>query len=282
MLCLPDDFNSYSDDFLDADDFQTSRQMIGNLIILTRDKNRSYQAMKYDQKVNRYAGDNILAQALNPAAYQNNPQFSKVAAQYGFQPITHFAKDSIAERSKIYLQIAIDIWDPEAIKEITGGWEEEAEKEFFKGEKAREFTVEYYERGWADALEYGFLSANTSGTGKLLRNIQNGDIVYCHIAGSGFVGIGECTAAAVPMERFTVLYNGNETPVLDVPWVEPRYKAKLKANEEIFIRVDWKCSVKDQSDGYWEKGMISVPMVAYQLSDQSTHKKVREYFEFKN
>lgn len=61
---LPDDYDSYKDEFADADDFQTSRQYIGDLIILTRDKNRSYQAMQYREKVQKYSGDNILAQAL--------------------------------------------------------------------------------------------------------------------------------------------------------------------------------------------------------------------------
>ena len=279
---LPDDYSSYQDEFADADDFQASRQMIGNLIILTRDKNRSYQAMHYQEKVGKYVGDNILAQALNSVAYQNNPKFLPLVEQYGFTPIPKFTKESIAARAQIYLQMAVDIWDPEAIKQIAGGWEEETEKEFFKSEKAREFTVEYYERSWPDALKYGFLSSNIGGTGKFLRNVQDGDIVYCHIAGSGFVGIGECTAAAVPMKQFTVTVDGDEVPVTDVPWVEPSYKAKLDVDKEIFIRVDWKSYVQNQDDGFWEKGMISVPMVAYQLTDQSTHKKVREHFGYKN
>lgn len=66
---LPDDYDSYKDEFADSDDFQTCRQYIGDLIILTRDKNRSYQAMKYHEKVQKYSGDNILAQVLNSIAY---------------------------------------------------------------------------------------------------------------------------------------------------------------------------------------------------------------------
>lgn len=279
---LPDDYSSYQDEFVDADDFQASRQMIGNLIILTRDKNRSYQAMHYQEKVGKYVGDNILAQALNTVAYQNNPKFLPLAQQYGFAPIPKFTKESIAARAQIYLQMAVDIWDPDSIKEIAGGWEEETEKEFFKSEKAREFTVEYYERSWPDALKYGFLSSNIGGTGKFLRNVQDRDIVYCHIAGAGFVGIGECTAAAVPMKQFTVTVDGAEVPITDAPWLEPSYKAKSDVDKEIFIRVEWKSFVQEQVDGYWEKGMISVPMVAYQLTDQSTHKKVREHFGYKN
>ena len=279
---LPDDYDSYHEAFNDIDDFKASRQMIGNLIILTRDKNRSYQDMTYPQKVIKYAGDNILAQALNDIAYKNNPHFLAIAEEYGFSPIPVFTKNSIEERANIYLQMAADIWDPNEIKELAGGWADEVEKDFFKNEKAQEYTVEYYERSWPDALKYGFLSANLGGTGKYLQNIQEGDIVYCHIAGCGFVGIGECTAAAVPMKEFTVNVDGNMTSVIDVPWLEPVWKAKLDIDREIFIRVKWKSFVEDQNDGYWEKGMISVPMVAYRLSDQSTHKKVREHFGYRN
>ena len=279
---LPDDYDSYQDDFATADEFQTSRQMIGNLIILTRDKNRSYQAMKYQEKVEKYVGDNVLAQALNDTAYHNNPKFLAVASQYGFTAIPKFTKDSINDRANIYLQMAVDIWDPNAIKEIAGGWEDETEKEFFKNEKAQEFTVEYYDKSWPDALKYGFLSANIGGSGRYLKNIQEGDVVYCHIAGSGFVGIGICTATAVPMSEFMVSVDGTMLPIKDVEWLKPTYKDALKVDQEIFIRVDWKNYVEEQSDGYWEKGMTSIPLVAYMLNDPTTHRKVRQHFGYKD
>ena len=275
---LPDDYDSYKDEFVDSDDFQTCRQYIGDLIILTRDKNRSYQAMKYHEKVQKYSGDNILAQALNPIAYQNNPQFLPLAKQYGFEAILKFTKESIADRAKIYLQMAVDIWDPNTIKELAGGWDDEEEKDFFKNDKPQEFTVEYYERSWPDALKYGFLSANLNNSGRYLRNIQVGDTVYCHIAGAGFVGIGECMDVAVPMGQFFVDVDGQKVLIGNVTWIQEGDKKKLDPNKEVFIRVDWKKSVSDQNDGYWEKGMTSVPLVAYTLSDRSTYKKVQEHF----
>ena len=74
------------------------------------------------------------------------------------------------------------------------------------------------------------------------------------------------------------------TAVSDSNFTKDLFDEIISTDEdtEIFIRVDWKSYVQDQSDGYWEKGMTSVPMVAYQLSDQSTHKKVREHFGYKN
>lgn len=279
---LPDKYEDYKDSFKDYDDFEATRNQIGNLILLTRDKNRSYQAMKYTEKVQKYAGDNILAQALNDTAYTNNPQFLLVANEYGFHAISDFEKQSIADRAEIYLKMASDIWNPDAIKQLAGGWSDDEEKDFFKNEKGRDFTVGYADRSWPDALKYGFLSANLGGSGKSIYNVQVGDTVYCHIAGSGFVGIGECTSTAVPMKNFVVQVDGKPTPIADAPWVSEEAKQKLDSNKEVFIGVDWKKYVTDPSEGYWEKGMTTVPLVAYMLNDKTTHQKVREHFGYSN
>ena len=153
----------------------------------------------------------IFAQALNDTAYTNNPKFLTVVNEYGFHAIPDFSKQSIADRAEIYLRMASDIWNPDAIKEIAGGWANDDEKNFFKNEKGREFTVGYAERSWPDALKYGFLSANLGGSGKSIYNVQVGDTVYCHIAGHGFVGIGECTSTAVPIKNFKVMVDLSNT-----------------------------------------------------------------------
>lgn len=277
---LPDKYEDYENSFTDYEDFESTRNQIGNLILLTRDKNRSYQAMKYSEKVQKYAGDNILAQALNDTAYTNNPKFLTVVNKYGFHAIPDFSKQSIADRAEIYLRMASDIWNPDAIREIAGGWADDDEKDFFKNEKGREFTVGYAERSWPDALKYGFLSANLGGSGKSIYNVQVGDTVYCHIAGHGFVGIGECTSTAVPMKNFKVMVDGTSTPVADAPWESEESKEKLDPNKEVFIGVAWKKYVTDINDGYWEKGMTTVPLVAYMLNDKTTHQKVRDHFGY--
>ena len=254
-----------------------------NLILLTRDKNRSYQAMKYSEKVQKYSGDNILAQALNPTAYQNNPQFlSNVVSRYGFEAIAQFKKQSIADRAEIYLKMASDIWNPTDIKDLAGGWSADEEKEFFRNTKGQEFTIGYADRSWPDALKYGFLSASIGGSGRYLYNVQAGDTVFCHIAGSGFVGIGECLATAVPMADFKVDVDGVSTPIVSAPWESEDAKNKLDHKKEIFISVKWKKYVTDQADGYWEKGMTSVPLVAYTLTDKTTYKKVKDHFDYKD
>lgn len=176
--------------------------------------------------------------------------------------------------------MAADIWDPNEIKGLAGGWSDEEEKDFFKNTKAQEFTVGYAERSWPDALKYGFLSANASNSGRYLYNIQAGDTVYCHIAGSGFVGIGECISTAVPMNKFKVEIDGEMVPIESAPWDSEDAKSRLDREKELFIGVKWKKYVTDQSQGFWERGLVSVPLVAYTLTDRTTYKKVREYFGY--
>ena len=277
---LPDRYDDYQQDFPDYDDFAAARQQIGNLIILTSDKNRSYQALRYEEKRKLYPGDNILARALTDDAYRNNPQFiGKVAERYGFRPIEHFDKESIKARAEIYLKMAGDIWNPADIKELAGGWTDAEEQELLKDAKGRDFTVGYAERSWADALKYGFLSANTEHSGRTLYNVQKGDRVFCYIAGCGFVGIGECLASAVNMPEFTVECGGKSIPVAEAPWADEEAKARLEADKEIFIRVKWEMYVSDPKKAFREKGLTVVPLVAYTLSDKKTHERVLEYFE---
>lgn len=277
---LPEKYDDYKESFSDYEDFQESRNQIGNLILLTRDKNRSYQAMNYTEKVQKYAGDNVLAQALNDTAYCNNPKFLDVANEFGMHPIHQFGKKSISERAVIYMKMASDIWNADDIKQLAGGWSDEEEKQLFKNTKEREFTVNYANRSWPDALKYNFLSANLGGSGKSIYNVQVGDTVFCHIAGYGFVGIGECTSTAVLMKNFMVNVDGVSKLISDVPWVSEESKKLLDPNKEVFIGVEWKKYVTDVSDGYWEKGMTSVPLVAYMLNDKTTHEKVKQHFDF--
>ena len=75
------------------------------------------------------------------------------------------------------------------------------------------FTFHYSDRSWADALKYGFLSANVDGSGNRIYNIQVGDRLYCEIAGKGFIGIGECPATAVHMDEFLLETASGMIPV---------------------------------------------------------------------
>ena len=268
---LPDDYQSYAAMFNDEDDFHNNRRKFGNLILLTSDHNRSYQDMNYGQKVSRYLSDNILAQSLNADAYQNNPKFLPLAQEFGLASYAQFDKNAIRERLQLYTRLARAIWNPEIIKDLAGGWDDAAVIAVQKGNGNR-YTVEYGDgRSWEDARKYGFVSAS-SNANNLLSNLNVGDYVFCHIAGVGFVGVGVCTSQAKSAQDFYVEVNGVLTPVLSCQWADTEAKDRLLAHE-LFLGVQWYRTVPVE-DGYWEKGMKSVPMVAYTLTDETTHEKV--------
>ncbi len=273
---LPDDYATYKGMFNDEEDFNNNRRKFGNLILLTSDHNRSYQDMPYEKKVVQYLGDNVLAQSLNRGAYQNNPKFLQLASEYGFKPYDRFDKTAIRDRLQLYVGLAKSIWNPTQIKELAGGWDDATEISIQSG-NARRFTVEYGSgRSWEDARKYGFVSAGGDG-GTLLSNINTGDIIFCHIAGVGFVGIGICVLRQTPAANFTVKDNNTEKNILDCEWIDGVAKATIDPFHEFFIGVRWIRTVS-AADGYWEKGMTSLPMVAYMMNDETTHNKVLQHF----
>lgn len=269
---LPNDYETYAEGFNDEEDFSRNRSKFGNLLILTSDHNRSYQDMKYTDKVVQYLSDNILAQSLNEGAYQNNPKFIGLLSEFSFKPyMDNFGKEAIKERLQLYTQLAKAIWNSDALREIAGGWDE-AEAITVQSHNGRRFTVEYGDgRSWEDARKFGFVSAS-SNSNNLLNNLNVGDFVFCHIAGSGFVGVGICVGKALPASEFFV---GNVN-ILDCKWADENAKSVLPQNE-LFVAVNWYSTISAE-EGYWEKGMQSLPMVAYLLTDSMTHDKVLEYF----
>lgn len=126
---LPDDYESYQDLFGDEDEFNRYRQMLGNLLILTYDKNRSYQDMPYIDKQQYYLRDNIIAQSMNELTYSKNPRFIPLAKKYGIKSYDVLNKDAILERTNVYKMMAKEIWNVNELKDIAGGWNEDEEKE---------------------------------------------------------------------------------------------------------------------------------------------------------
>ena len=136
-------------------------------------------------------------------------------------------------------------------------------------------TVEYADRSWADAREYGFLSAKTSNNGVTLSNVEEGDLVFCHVAGKGFLGVGTCVSKAVPFLNF-VTTTGRA--LLDEPWHDESAKSLLDYESELTIGIEWLKAVDDAEDGYWEKGLKALPMPVYELKDKTTYELVLLHF----
>jgi hypothetical protein len=99
--------------FTDAKDYSEQRNLLGALILLPRSRNRSLQAKSYKEKLPIYATENILAQTLNPAFYENNPEVARfVTAQpaVGLVAFADFEKASITARGDTYSALADLIW----------------------------------------------------------------------------------------------------------------------------------------------------------------------------
>jgi len=96
-------------------EFADHRNLIGDLLLLPKKFNASYGDMPFEEKVNHYNAQNLLARSLHPQCYENNPGFLQFLRRTGlpFRPYEKFSAQSIVERGELYQQLAQQIWNPE-------------------------------------------------------------------------------------------------------------------------------------------------------------------------
>ena len=80
-----------------------------------------------------------------------------------------------------------------------------------------------------------------------------------------------------PAASFSVNDDGIIKNILDCDWADQTARATIDPANEYFIGIKWIYTVS-ADDGYWEKGMTSLPMVAYMMNDETTHNKVLKHF----
>ena len=102
-----DHFERHTDEFANKEDFAHVRNNIGDLLVLKKPDNASYNDAVYEDKVKQYFSQNILAQSLNKEKYVNNPGFNKFRneSKLPFKAYESFTKSSINERADLYRQI---------------------------------------------------------------------------------------------------------------------------------------------------------------------------------
>jgi len=107
----------HRDEFEHNSDFDKHRDLIGGLLLLPKQFNASYGDLLYEQKLEHYHGQNILAKSLHSKAYDHNPGFTRFieASGLSFKSYTEFKKDNLLERQKLYEQLAEKVWNPEEI-----------------------------------------------------------------------------------------------------------------------------------------------------------------------
>lgn len=99
--------------FTDAKEYSEARNLLGALILLPRQRNRSLQDQSYKDKLTVYATENVLAQSLSSAFYANAPDVAKFTTAnpgVGLGPVADFEKSHIATRGATYVAIAEKIW----------------------------------------------------------------------------------------------------------------------------------------------------------------------------
>jgi hypothetical protein len=106
------------DEFPHEADFYEYRNRIGGLLLLPKSFNASYGALPYQEKLEHYNNQNLLARTLHPQCYDRNPGFLAFVERSGlpFHSHEHFRRTDLDERQVLYTQIAERIWDPEQLR----------------------------------------------------------------------------------------------------------------------------------------------------------------------
>jgi len=110
----------HSDEFDHDADFARQRNRIGDLLLLPKAFNASYNDDLYEKKLPHYFKQNLLAASLNPMSYQKNPGFSGFIKSSGlpFKPYEEFNAADIVDRGHLYRQIAKMVWDPDDLLSV--------------------------------------------------------------------------------------------------------------------------------------------------------------------
>ena len=100
-------------------DFSGMRNRIGGLLLLPKSFNASYGDLGYEEKLEHYLGQNLLARSLHPKCYENNPGFLRFIQASGlpFRPLASFKSAQMEERSLLYLKLVEHIWNPKRVME---------------------------------------------------------------------------------------------------------------------------------------------------------------------
>ncbi len=107
-----DKFEEHQDEFVQQHEFREFRDRLGDLVLLPRGTNQSYNAQPYASKQPHYVKENLLVKSLCSLNYQNNPNFIQMAAKLNlpFRAHPEFKKADLQERQRLYRTICERIW----------------------------------------------------------------------------------------------------------------------------------------------------------------------------
>ena len=112
-------------------DFQEYRDRIGGLLLLPSKRNKDFSDRSYEEKLEDYLNENLLAQSLHERTYERNTDFQNFIqrSRLEFRPCSNFKKADLNDRQKLYQQLAKRIWNPERLR-IPHGEEPEITVDF--------------------------------------------------------------------------------------------------------------------------------------------------------
>ncbi|MYB95393.1 DUF262 domain-containing protein [Candidatus Poribacteria bacterium] len=99
-------------------DFQEYRDRIGGLLLLPPKRNKDFSNKSYEDKLEDYLNENLLAQSLHERTYERNTDFQNFIqrSRLKFHPCPNFKKANLDDRQKLYQQLAKRIWNPERLR----------------------------------------------------------------------------------------------------------------------------------------------------------------------
>ena len=115
-----DKFARHKDEFTHPADFAEHRDRIGGLVLLPRGFNQSFGDMTYEDKVEEYNGQNLLARSLLKACYMHNPKFKAFLERTGlpFKAYEEFKTADLDARQALYGAIAEQVWSPKRLEVV--------------------------------------------------------------------------------------------------------------------------------------------------------------------
>ena len=107
----------HEDEFSHPVDFSEYRNRVGGLLLLPKSFNASYGDLPYEEKLEHYNSQNLLARSLHPKAYDHNPGFLGFVERSNLPFRTHsqFKKEDLDARQDLYRKLAEEIWTPERV-----------------------------------------------------------------------------------------------------------------------------------------------------------------------
>ena len=111
-------YQRHTDDYDHEYDFQRERNYFGGLILLPKGSHKPLIAKPYEQKLNHYLGENLLAASLHPQKYsEGKTSFCDFISNSNlpFKPHAQFKRADLMERQELYRQICEQIWSPDRL-----------------------------------------------------------------------------------------------------------------------------------------------------------------------